>query len=75
MTPLIEAAATRVSQGGVLVVEHARRRVLDSRAGSLERTRELRSGDSVLSFFVRPASEPAGAAQPQGGGPATADRT
>ena len=45
------AAASVVAPDGLLVVEHARRRTIPARAGRLGRTRELRSGDSPLSFY------------------------
>ncbi len=38
---------------GIVVVEHARRRTLPDRAGPLARSREVMSGDSVLSFYTR----------------------
>jgi 16S rRNA (guanine966-N2)-methyltransferase len=62
----VTRAAGQVGEGGVLVVEHARRRALPARAGGLERTREVRSGDSVLSFY-RPALRASPAAAGEGG--------
>jgi 16S rRNA (guanine(966)-N(2))-methyltransferase RsmD len=53
---LLEAAARRVGSGGLIVLERATRREPDS-PGSLARTRDVRSGDSTLTFF-----EPAGRA-------------
>jgi 16S rRNA (guanine(966)-N(2))-methyltransferase RsmD len=53
----VELAAAKVSPGGLLVVEHARLRRLAARAGSLQRTRELPSGDSMLSFYRWPSAE------------------
>ena len=38
--------------GGLVVIEHARTRVAPDVAGRLERTRELRSGDSSLTFYT-----------------------
>jgi len=49
---LVNRAADYVAGGGVLIVEHARRRALDGHAGRLVRVRDLRSGDSCLSFFA-----------------------
>lgn len=43
-----------VGAHGVVVFEHARRVPSPERAGALVRTRELRSGDSTLSFYRRP---------------------
>jgi 16S rRNA (guanine(966)-N(2))-methyltransferase RsmD len=48
-------AARWLSAAGVLVLEHARRRVSPSSAGGLARTRVVHSGDSALSFY-RPDS-------------------
>jgi 16S rRNA (guanine(966)-N(2))-methyltransferase RsmD len=53
-------AADRVSPAGVLVVEHDRRRELPAASGPLERVRVLRSGDSALSFYRRPAARAGG---------------
>jgi 16S rRNA (guanine(966)-N(2))-methyltransferase RsmD len=47
----VERAGALVAPGGVLVVEHARRRPLAATAGLLTRTRELRSGDTSLGFY------------------------
>jgi 16S rRNA (guanine(966)-N(2))-methyltransferase RsmD len=44
-------AAPWLSAAGVLVLEHARRRVSPSCAGGLARTRVVHSGDSALSFY------------------------
>ncbi|MGE3842255.1 MAG: 16S rRNA (guanine(966)-N(2))-methyltransferase RsmD [Vicinamibacterales bacterium] len=49
---LVNRAAECVASGGVLVVEHARRRALTGQAGRLVQVRDLRSGDSCLSFFA-----------------------
>jgi 16S rRNA (guanine(966)-N(2))-methyltransferase RsmD len=51
----VEIAAAQVAPGGVLVVEHARRRGLPAAAGPLARVRELPAGDSALSFYRAPA--------------------
>ncbi len=40
-----------VAEHGVVVIEHARRSPTPERAGRLGRTRELRSGDSTLTFY------------------------
>jgi 16S rRNA (guanine966-N2)-methyltransferase len=44
-------AAAWLSAAGVLVLEHARRRVSPPSAGGLARTRVVHSGDSALSFY------------------------
>jgi 16S rRNA (guanine966-N2)-methyltransferase len=48
---VLAAAAPRLAAGGVLVLEHARRRPAPERAGALTRTREVASGDSALTFY------------------------
>jgi 16S rRNA G966 N2-methylase RsmD len=54
--PDLDAAIALVDRwlapGGILVLEHARRREPPERAGGLIRTRELTSGDSALAFFT-----------------------
>ncbi len=48
-----------VGPGSLLIVEHARRDPAPPQAGSLERTRELTSGDSALAFYrTRTAQDP-----------------
>jgi len=47
----LDAAAERVAPHGLLVLEHARRDVAPESAGRLARTRQVISGDSVLSFY------------------------
>ena len=49
----IAASEALVGEGTVLVVEHAKRDPAPLHAGSLERTRELTSGDSALAFYRR----------------------
>src|SRR5689334_5057841 len=48
---VIAAAGRHLAPGGIVVLEHARRRVTTERLGALQRTRELVSGDSVLTFY------------------------
>ena len=43
--------ARSLAPGGFLVLEHARRQRAPESAGGLTRTRQIRSGDSVLSFY------------------------
>jgi 16S rRNA (guanine(966)-N(2))-methyltransferase RsmD len=45
-------AATWVAPGGLLVVEHSKRREVAAISGGLSRTRVLVAGDSALSFFA-----------------------
>jgi 16S rRNA (guanine(966)-N(2))-methyltransferase RsmD len=49
---LIVAVSAVLAPGGLVVLEHARRRPAPGRAGRLTRVRELTSGDSALSFYV-----------------------
>ena len=44
-------SATLIAPSGVLVLEHARRRAAPETAAGLRRTRQIRSGDSMLSFY------------------------
>jgi 16S rRNA (guanine(966)-N(2))-methyltransferase RsmD len=59
--PDLERVVTRagawLASDGLLVLEHARRRVAPLAAGDLTRTRVVLSGDSALSFYQR-AAEP-----------------
>ena len=48
---VVAAAGDRLNEGGVLVLEHARRRPTPETAGRLRRTRVVTSGDSGLSFY------------------------
>jgi len=40
-----------IAPGGLLVLEHARRRPAPETAGRLGRVRQVTSGDSTLSFY------------------------
>ena len=48
---VIAAAAVLIAPGGLLVLEHARRRPAPEAAGRLVRVRQVTSGDSTLSFY------------------------
>jgi 16S rRNA (guanine966-N2)-methyltransferase len=52
LTEALEAAAPLVAEGGLLVIEHAKRDRPPDAIGGLERRRELVSGDSALAFYV-----------------------
>jgi 16S rRNA (guanine966-N2)-methyltransferase len=43
--------AVLTAPAGLLVLEHARRRTVPDEAAGLRRTRQIRSGDSMLSFY------------------------
>jgi len=45
-----------VAPGGVAVLEHAKRAAAPEQAGRLVRVREVRSGDSMLTFYQVPAA-------------------
>jgi 16S rRNA (guanine(966)-N(2))-methyltransferase RsmD len=49
---VLRSVESLLATDGVLVFEHARRRTAPADAGRLSRTRELRSGDSVLSLYA-----------------------
>ena len=48
---VVAAADKLIAAGGMLVLEHARRRPAPETAGRLVRVRQVASGDSMLSFF------------------------
>jgi 16S rRNA G966 N2-methylase RsmD len=48
---VLAGAGERLSAGGVLVLEHARRRQSPEQLGGLRRSREVTSGDSALAFY------------------------
>ena len=49
----LEAAGPLVADGSLLVVEHAKRDPAPESSGPLVRTREIVSGDSALTFYVK----------------------
>lgn len=51
---MLMALAERLAAGGVIVVEHARRRTLPAQCGPVQLTRTVVSGDSALSFYGLP---------------------
>jgi 16S rRNA (guanine(966)-N(2))-methyltransferase RsmD len=58
---VLTAAGRCLTPGGVVVLEHARRREVPARAGTLARTRHVTAGDSALSFYgAAPGTGPAG---------------
>ena len=48
---ILAAAGARLAAGGVLVLEHAKRRPVPDAAGRVRRGRARTSGDSVLDFY------------------------
>ena len=48
---VLAAAGERLAPDGVLVLEHARRRMSPERLGRLQRTRDVTSGDSALALY------------------------
>ena len=61
---VVARAASWLGPGGVLVLEHARRRPAPPEAGGLTCSRVVHSGDSALSFYQRPAAEPHASGDP-----------
>jgi 16S rRNA (guanine(966)-N(2))-methyltransferase RsmD len=52
LTASIAAAALLIAPGGLLVLEHARRRPAPEHVGQWRRSRDLVSGDSALAFYM-----------------------
>jgi 16S rRNA (guanine966-N2)-methyltransferase len=50
-TAVVAAAGDRLADGGLVVLEHAKRQAAPETAGRLSRSRRVPSGDSVLSFY------------------------
>jgi 16S rRNA (guanine966-N2)-methyltransferase len=50
---VIPIAAGLLAADGVLVLEHAKRRIAPASASSVARSRQIVSGDSVLSFYEK----------------------
>ena len=48
---VVEAAAGRMAPGGVLVLEHAARREAPARAGGFAAVRQVKAGDSTVTFY------------------------
>jgi|SRR5215203_605194 len=57
LTAAIAAVELLIAPGGLLVLEHARRRPAPEQVGRLRKSRELTSGDSALAFYSE-AAEP-----------------
>ena len=51
LASMVEAAAGRMAPGGVLVLEHASRREAPARAGSFAAVRQVKAGDSTVTFY------------------------
>jgi 16S rRNA (guanine966-N2)-methyltransferase len=54
LAAVLAQAADLVAPGGMIVLEHARKRPAPPSAGPLARTRAVTSGDSVLEFYACP---------------------
>lgn len=52
LTASIAAAEPLIAPGGLLVLEHARRRPAPEQVGRLRMSRDLVSGDSALAFYL-----------------------
>ena len=53
LTVSIGSAESLLAPGGLLVLEHARRRPVPTQVGQLSLARDLMSGDSALAFYQR----------------------
>jgi 16S rRNA (guanine966-N2)-methyltransferase len=51
LASVVEAAAGRMAPGGVVVLEHASRREAPARAGGYEAVRQVKAGDSTVTFY------------------------
>jgi 16S rRNA (guanine(966)-N(2))-methyltransferase RsmD len=60
---VLSAAAARLVEGGILVLEHAARRVVPAEAGRLARVRRVKAGASALTFYRQPDAPPSGATE------------
>jgi 16S rRNA (guanine966-N2)-methyltransferase len=49
----VDAAEPLIAPGGLMVLEHARRRPAPDAPGGLSRIRDVTSGDSALAFYAR----------------------
>jgi len=58
LTAAIAAAELLIAPGGLLVLEHARRRPAPEQTGRLRLSRDLVSGDSALAFYSEVAERP-----------------
>ena len=57
---VVDAAAGRMAPGGVIVLEHASRRQAPARAGGFAAVRQVKAGDSAVTFYREaPAGAPA----------------
>ncbi len=56
MAPILSAAGECLAEGGVAVLERARRQPAPDTAGRLVRSRDVVSGDSALTFYEVKAS-------------------
>jgi 16S rRNA (guanine966-N2)-methyltransferase len=60
LAAVLTAAEPLIAPGGLIVLEHARRRAAPESAGRLVKTRDLVSGDSTLAFYsqrdIRPSA-------------------
>jgi 16S rRNA (guanine966-N2)-methyltransferase len=62
---VVDAAAGRMAPGGVIVLEHASRRQAPSRAAGFAAVRQVRAGDSTVTFYREsPSGAPAGTEGP-----------
>jgi 16S rRNA (guanine(966)-N(2))-methyltransferase RsmD len=60
-----ESAAALLAPGALVIAEHARKQTLDDRYGTLKRMRQLKQGDTILSFYEA-TSLPSAISHPEG---------
>ena len=53
---VVDAAAGRMARGGVMVLEHASRRQAPARAGGFAAVRQVKAGDSAVTFYREAAA-------------------
>ena len=61
---VVDAAAGRMAPGGVMALEHATRRQAPARAGRFVAVRQLKAGDSAVTFYREAAAAPAATEEP-----------
>lgn len=54
---MVQTAGEWLRGGGLLVLEHAKRRAVPERVGALRQVRRVVSGDSVLAFFASDSAD------------------
>ena len=58
LASMVEAAASRMAPGGVLVLEHASRHEAPARVGGFAAVRQVKAGDSTVTFYREAPEHP-----------------